>query len=158
MTELETVEEVVKAEEKAVAEMDALDVLMGAQRPVVTDEYVIRKRDGIAADLKLKLGTVHNLEELSEQASHTEVPNREERRAGAVERTVQDQGLFLRLVVVAGTKSPNLQDANLLKAQGVHTGEALVQKLMRPGEITKCADLIMDLSGFGEDSVEHAGN
>lgn len=158
MTELETVEDVEKAEGEAVAEMDALDVLMGATRPVVKDEYVIRKRDGIAADLKLTLGTVHNFDELSEQASTRFVPNREERRAGLVEKTEQDQALFLRLVVVAGTKHPNLENPNLLKAQGVHTGEALVEKLMRAGEVAKCAEYIMDLSGYADDSVERAGN
>lgn len=158
MTELETVEDVEKAESAAVAEMSALDVLMGASRPVVKDEYVIRKRDGIAADLKLTLGTVHNFDELSEQASTRFTPNREEKRAGMTERVEQDQALFLRLVVVAGTKTPNLETPALLQAQGVPTGEALVNKLMRPGEVAKCAELIMDLSGYAEDSVERAGN
>lgn len=158
MTELETVEEVEKTEADVVAEMEALDVLMAAKRPVVVDEYVIRKRDGIPADLKLKLGTVHNFDELSEQASTRFVPNREERRAGMTEKVEQDQQLFLRLVVVAGTKHPNLETPALLQAQGVPTGEALVEKLMRPGEIAKCAEYVMDLSGYSDDSVERAGN
>lgn len=156
MTELETVDP--EQVEEVRAEMDALDVLMGATKPVVTEEFTIPKRDGIPADLVLKLGTVDNFETLSTQAEEKFVPNREEKRAGMTERVETNQPLFLRLVVVEGTKYPDLNNPELLKAQGVRTGEQLVKKLMRPGEITKCAEYVMDLSGYADDAVRRAGN
>jgi hypothetical protein len=156
MTELETVD--AETVEKAVEEMDALDVLMGATKPQVKEEFTIPKRDGLPADLKLMLGTVDNFEELSAQAEIKSVPNREERRAGMTEKTEQDTPYFLRLVVASGVKAPDLNDSRLLQHHGVRTADALIKKIMRPGEITKCAEYVMDLSGYSDDAVRRSGN
>lgn len=156
MTELETIDP--EQVEEAKAEMDALDVLMGATKPVVVEEFTIPKRDGLPADLVLTLGTVDNFEELNTQAEIKTVPNREERRAGMTEKVEQDTPYFLRLVVASGTKKPDLNNPQLLKHHGVRTADALVKKLMRPGEITKCAEYVMDLSGYADDAVRRSGN
>jgi hypothetical protein len=150
---------VVEADE-AQEEMNALDVLMGATSKRQVDEFKIQKRDGLPGDLILKLGSLNDrtFELLSEQAQRPIAANREQRRAGTPGGTEQDTPLFMRLVVSEGVVDPKLDNPDLLRAQGVKTAEALVRQLLLPGEIIKCAEYIMDLSGYHENAVTRVGN
>lgn len=151
---VEETEEVVSVED----EMDALDVLLGASHKRQTDTYDIPKREGLPATLHLKLGSLDDrkFEELSKQ-SERPVGNREARRTQGV-TTEQDTPYFMRLVVAEGVVYPNLSDPKLLAHHGVRTADALIRKLLLPGEITKCAEVIMDLSGYHDNSVVKAKN
>ena len=160
--ELEAVEDITSEDDNDVSdiaeegEMDALQVLLGATSAQQVETFRIPKRAGIAADLILQLGSLDDrmFEHLRTQAEKP--ANREARRRG--ETSEQDTPLFLRLVVANGVVHPKLDDRAVLNAHGVRTGEKLVRKLMLPGEIVRCAELIMDLSGYSDDAVQRVKN
>lgn len=153
---LETVAD--EAAVKRTKEMSALDVLLGAKPVRQQETLIIRKRDGLPADLKIDVGSLsdRDFKEISEQA---EKPlSRRDRRSGQPVARETDGNLFLRLVVAAGVIDPNFNSETLLSQHGVFTGEELVQKLLLPGEIARVAEIVMDLSGFNDNTVEFAKN
>lgn len=145
-------------QDKRVKEMSALDVLLGAKPVRQQETLIIRQRDGLPGDLKIDVGSLsdRDFKSISEQA---EKPlSRRDRRAGTNVQRETDGNLFLRLVVAAGTIDPNFNDDNVLAKHGVFTGEELVQRLLLPGEIARVAEIVMDLSGFNDNSVDFIKN
>jgi hypothetical protein len=62
------------------------------------------------------------------------------------------------LIVATGVADPLFGNTQLLAKHGVITAEQVVQKVLLPGEIAKVAELIMDLSGFNDSTLELVGN
>lgn len=56
--------------------------------------------------------------------------------------------------ILAGVKSPNLKDKNLLEKFGAETPAELVKKMLLPGEIVDLARKVEMLSGFRVDTLE----
>ncbi|MBU3098746.1 MULTISPECIES: phage tail assembly chaperone [Clostridium] len=67
-------------------------------------------------------------------------------------------GEMQTFMVLAGVAEPNLKDATLLKHYGAVTPKELLLKLLLPGELVTLYNLINDLSGFSEDTVEDIKN
>ena len=136
--------------------MSALDILLSADSGRVTDDIKITKRQGLAADLILTIGSLTDLE-FKACANQAEVPvgNRaQRRRPGGGGETETDGNLLQRLIVVAGVVSPDLNDSRLLTQHSCYLAEELVQKIFLPGEINSISEWVMDLSGFNQSSVE----
>jgi len=147
--------------EEAQEEKSALDVLLGASEAKQTAVIKLKPRQGLEAGLPMTIRSLSDREfrNLSTQA---EVPvnalNRRARRAGETADTEIDPGLFLRLVVSAGTQDPPFGDPKVTSKFGVLTADEVIQKLMLPGEIAEVAEEIMDISGFNGNNIEYVKN
>lgn len=62
------------------------------------------------------------------------------------------------LIIIEGTKTPNLKDETLLKKYECATPVELINKLLLPGEISGLYNTISELSGFNADAVEEVKN
>ncbi len=62
------------------------------------------------------------------------------------------------LIALEGMVSPNLKDGTLQKHFGAATPKELMKILFNGGEITRIADLVSDLSGYGKDSERKVKN
>lgn len=72
-----------------------------------------------------------------------------------------DQALYGSRMIVACTADPNFKSAALQEKHGAHGAEALVEKLLLPGEHNELLLAILRLNGFDEDineRVEQAKN
>ena len=72
-----------------------------------------------------------------------------------------DTDKYLAKVCVACTVYSNLNDAELQDSYGVKSGEALLKKMLLPGEYTDYKVKVMEVNGFDmsmEDLVEEAKN
>lgn len=72
-----------------------------------------------------------------------------------VDLNMNEMQLF---AVLEGVKEPNLKDKALREKFGAPTPKELVKKLLLAGEITKIYQVISELSGFADDSVEELKN
>lgn len=161
LSEMEATRSVVDAPSDADVkkEMDALDVLLGARAVKQEEEWVIYKRDGLPADLRITITSLTDREfkDISIEAEEAvRAINRRARRAGGEQATEINTDKFLRLIVAKGVINPSFSHPEVLRKHGVHTAEEVVQKLLLPGEVAKISELIMELSGFNEHSVEYA--
>lgn len=59
---------------------------------------------------------------------------------------------------LAGIVSPDLKNEQLQKHYRAATPKELLIKLLKSGEIASIADMVRDISGFGEDAVEEVKN
>lgn len=140
--------------------MTALDVLLGASSDRQKEKIVVPQRPGLPSDLVLTIQSLTDREfkNISDEAeSSAPVGNRRQRRAGATEKDV-DSSLFLRLIVAAGVVDPPLDHPTVLQKHGVTRGEQVVDRILLPGEISRVAELIMDLSGFNDTTIDYAKN
>lgn len=69
-----------------------------------------------------------------------------------------DEEQYGYLVMVAGTVSPNWGDAKLLEKYKASGPEQVVRRILLPGEAIQVSDVILDLSGYGEDAVQEVKN
>lgn len=60
--------------------------------------------------------------------------------------------------ILEGTVEPNLKSKELREHYNAPTPKELVKKLLLSGEISKLYNVISDLSGFGEDTVDEVKN
>jgi hypothetical protein len=76
----------------------------------------------------------------------------------ATKKDQLDSDLLQVLVTLYGTKEPSLRSKELKEKLHVPTYRDVVRKLLNPGEILKIYNIVSDLSGFGEKSVEEIKN
>jgi hypothetical protein len=72
-----------------------------------------------------------------------------------------DTDKYLAKVCVACTVYPNLNDAELQSSYGVMSGEALLKKMLKPGEYTDYKAKVMEVNGYDmsmEELVDEAKN
>lgn len=72
-----------------------------------------------------------------------------------------DFDLYLGKVAVACTVFPNLNDKELQDSYGVLSADALLKKMLTPGEYTEFQSKVQELNGFDtdfNDTVEEAKN
>lgn len=72
-----------------------------------------------------------------------------------------DTDKYIAKMCVACTVYPNLNDAELQDSYGVKGGEALLKKMLLPGEYTEFKSKIMEVNGYDmsmEDLVDEAKN
>lgn len=62
------------------------------------------------------------------------------------------------LVAMEGIIVPDLKNEELQKHFGCYTPKELLEKLFNGGEITKIADMVTDLSGYGKESDKEIKN
>lgn len=65
-----------------------------------------------------------------------------------------DQGKLNALNVLAACVVPNFRDASFISRAGVTLPIDLVYKVLKPGEIEKLANAILEYSGFGAELEE----
>lgn len=61
-----------------------------------------------------------------------------------------DSGAFQMLLVVNHCISPDFRNVDTLEKSGCSTPEALVERVLKAGEVSDLAQSICDLSGFGQ--------
>lgn len=72
-----------------------------------------------------------------------------------------DTDKYIAKLCVACTEYPNLNDAELQGSYGVMSGEALLKKMLKPGEYTDYKAKVMEVNGFDmsmEELVDDAKN
>lgn len=72
-----------------------------------------------------------------------------------------DTDKYVAKICVASTEYPNLNDAELQSSYGVMSGEALLKKMLKPGEYTEFKAKVMEVNGFDmsmEELVDDAKN
>ena len=72
-----------------------------------------------------------------------------------------DTDKYIAKVCVACTEYPNLNDAELQGSYGVMSAEALLKKMLKPGEYTEFKAKVMEINGFDmsmEELVDDAKN
>ena len=72
-----------------------------------------------------------------------------------------DTDKYLAKMCVACTVYPNLNDAELQDHFGVKSGDALLKKMLKPGEYTEYKAKVMEVNGYDmsmEEMVEEAKN
>lgn len=72
-----------------------------------------------------------------------------------------DTDKYIAKICVACTEYPNLNDAELQASYGVMSGEALLKKMLKPGEYTDYKAKVMEINGFDmsmEELVDDAKN
>lgn len=72
-----------------------------------------------------------------------------------------DTDKYISKMCVACTVYPNLNDAELQDSYGVKSGEALLKKMLLPGEYTDFKAKVMEVNGYDmsmEDLVDEAKN
>ena len=72
-----------------------------------------------------------------------------------------DTDKYLAKMCVACTVYPNLNDAELQDYFGVKSGDALLKKMLKPGEYTEYKAKVMEVNGYDmsmEEMVEEAKN
>lgn len=62
------------------------------------------------------------------------------------------------MIVIEGTRSPNLKSEELLKKYDCVTPVELINKLLLPGEVSGLYSAISELSGFNTDAVSEIKN
>lgn len=62
------------------------------------------------------------------------------------------------MVAMEGMVSPDIKNVDLQKHFGCRTPKDLMDKLFNGGEITKIADAVTDLSGYGKDTEKKVKN
>jgi len=147
-------------EEELEGQVSALDVLLSATAIKQHEEWRLPKRDGLAADLVLTLNSLTDREfrDISTEAEEAvRGANRRSKRAGEASREINPDK-FLRLIVARGVANPDFGNTDVLRRHGSITAEEVVQKVLLPGEVAKVAELIMDLSGFNDSTLEFVGN
>lgn len=65
-----------------------------------------------------------------------------------------DSGEYTAKLVVASVVYPNLKDAELQKSYGIMGAEALLRKMLLPGEYVTLLEKVQELNGFDEDINE----
>jgi hypothetical protein len=69
-------------------------------------------------------------------------------------QTDLDADMYNNRLVIACCVDPNFKDAELQKKYGVVGAEALVDKILNPGQFTELLLAIQDLNGFSDDINE----
>lgn len=72
-----------------------------------------------------------------------------------------DTDKYVAKMCVASTVFPNLNEAEFQDYYGVHSGEELLKKLLRPGEYTEFKSKVMEVNGYDlsmDELVDEAKN
>lgn len=69
-----------------------------------------------------------------------------------------NMGEMQNFMVLGGVIEPSLKDQALMAHYGAVTPKDLLSKLLLPGEVTTLFNVINELSGFGQDTVEDIKN
>lgn len=80
---------------------------------------------------------------------------------GGISSTEIDSDKYVTMVCVNTIVEPNLKDAEAQDAFGVKSAEALLKKLLLPGELLSLKEKVMEVNGFDvgmDDLVEEAKN
>jgi hypothetical protein len=93
------------------------------------------------------------LDEIEERSQRQ--PTKAEVKAG-VRGTVKDQKRYQRLMIAYATVYPNLEDQNLLAANGTVRAEDVVSRWLMAGEIDLMTGAIQDLTGWSNNALQRA--
>jgi hypothetical protein len=89
------------------------------------------------------------------QAVDEKVSKKLEKRCTTVNRNKEtfDDEEYAYLMFVAGTKSPNWADSRLIDEFKASGPEQVVRRKFLPGEAKQGLNIILDLSGYGDDAL-----
>lgn len=117
-----------------------------------TEDFVVSKRfkdkEGKAIPWKLRSITEDENQELR-KAAMKKVKGR-----NGVYTPEFDSNEYLAKMVGASVVYPNLKDAELQKSYGVRGAEALLRKMLLPGEFTALMEHVNALNGYDQDMNE----
>ncbi|MEC0171652.1 phage tail assembly chaperone [Paenibacillus graminis] len=117
-----------------------------------TEEFVVSKRfkDKDGKPIPWKLTSITEEENLElRKASNKKVKGR-----NGVYTSEFDPNEYLAKMVGASVVYPNLKDAELQKSYGVKGADALLRKMLLPGEFTVLAERVQALNGYDQDLNE----
>lgn len=152
--DIEEAEDAIVIEEELMTDEDILATFLSAKpvRSVVRVE--VEGREGMPK-VQMELGSLTDRQIKAIRKAAEKPLNRAQRRAG--EEAELDDGLYTRLIVANGTKTPKLNNPDLLKAHKVQRSEQLVEKLFLPGNIQLLFAEVMRVSGYDENAVRVLG-
>lgn len=122
---------------------DALDALLAAEIKDEKDVYIKR----LDAYFTVRSLTGEEIAQITDEASSWV-------GKGAKRRRETDETKFGALVIAKACINPNFADKRLLEKYGAVSVEEVVMKALRPGEIVKISNEVMELCGFDDDEDE----
>lgn len=129
----------------------ALDAMLSSEPPSNPVESYKVSRLGIT--LKLRGVSEQEIDVVGRRAERQ--PTKAERARG-IFAPQRDSARFNLLLSTVGMVDPDLNDSALRQKFGPRP-EDVVRRWFLPGEIIQMADVIMDLSGYGDEAVVKAG-
>ena len=131
------------------AELSALDALLGAQPEITSTVHI--KRLGV--DFKVKSLTGEDVSKLREEATRYEIKGKER-------KSFVDENELGLAMVVAATIEPDFKDPKLLAHYGVSTANQCVNKALIAGELAQLTNAVVAVSGLGgnEEEIEAIKN
>lgn len=120
------------------------------EKVIVSDRF--KDEEGAVVPFEIRAITEGEADTIRKQATRT-IKN----RAGATESSL-DAAKLTRLLVIAGTVTPNFRSKELCDAYSVIDPEQLIGKMLLAGEYAKLSDAILTLSGMGDDVEAEAKN
>ena len=140
--------------------MSDFSVFMGGKSKNETTKYVASKRftkDGKPVEWEIK-PIDSDLDEALRKECTKKIPVHGKRGQYTQET---DTDKYIAKICVACTVYPNLNDAELQDSYGVKSGEALLKKMLLPGEYTEFKAKVMEVNGYDmsmEELVDEAKN
>lgn len=125
------------------AELSALDALLGAQPELTTTVHI--KRLGV--DFKVKSLTGEDVAKLREEATRYEIKGKER-------KSFIDESELGLSMVVAATVEPDFSDPKLLAHYGATTANQCVNKALIAGELAQLTNAVVAISGLGTSDEE----
>lgn len=125
------------------------------------EEHIVSKRfkDEEGNPIPWKFGTIDGETDASIRKSCTKrmpVPGKK-----GLYMPETDYDLYTLKVAIATIKFPDLNNAELQNSYGVNGAETLIQKMLKPGELTEVKKIAQAVNGFDvgmDDLVEEAKN
>jgi len=131
------------------AEMNALDALLGANIEVEDTVYIKR----LKTNFRVKALTGDRINKLREQCTYSE-------GKGSGRKMVVNEEELGSLMISESCVEPDFKNPKLLEKYGARDAGDCVQKALLAGEVATLSHAVLDVSGFdrGEDDVEEVKN
>lgn len=115
----------------------------------ITEEFEVSKRfkDSAGNPVPWKLRTMTEDENESIRKSVT----RRGKPKGGIQTTETNHDEYVAKLASSSVVFPNLKDAELQKSYGVMGAEALLRKMLLPGEYSALIEKVQEMNGFDRD-------
>ncbi|MCW2277731.1 phage tail assembly chaperone [Heliophilum fasciatum] len=115
----------------------------------ITEDFVVSQRfkdkDGKPVPWTLRTMTEAENEEIRKAATRTV------KGKGGIKTPETNVDEYLAKLTVASVVFPNLKDAELQKSYGVIGAEALLRKMLLPGEYAALVEKVQEMNGYDKD-------
>lgn len=131
------------------SEEDILNRLLAAGDQPAPKQTVIIKRLGIPITLQ---GLGEQVDKIEEQCTFEKKGPK-----GTIIKEL-DKELFDLSLLAAASVSPNWGDSRLLAKYQASSAAQVIKKVLLVGERSQLGDIVLELSGYGEDAVQEIKN